>query len=379
MINKKVLRTAACAVLLLLPLFAHAQMFISGLINAGTSVINNATTKLFTPDPSNIKGVDKEEKRRELEASIAHLPPDQQANARAQFERMLTASDNATEMQRQQAQAVKDRPLVDVGAIAGNVAGAAIQDKVFWTQSKAAVSMSKSGVDNNAILNSVYGVNTAPAASSVMPTATPPITGLPPAVPVNVATNPLANTAVGGFIGGFVSKLSSAVGASPEFTPAEIVGVSVKDGTREQVNAALAERGILATLAAGMRDTVIQLDKPSLPTAPSRVKIGFEPSSQKLAFYMYEYDQGGPATFKNLSEIMLKAYGQPTGQGEEKGMLTYTWKTGETEAFTLLQAGTGVAISYVNDARMTELAELAQAVRQPEEKPTLKSKKRARR
>ena len=316
------------AVLLALPLLANAQYI--GLITSGAGILNNATMKIFTPNPEDVKGVDRAQKEREFEGKIANLPPEQQAYAREQFRKVMGLADFATDMERQQAQAIKDKPIINGGEIVANM----LNEQMMWGSVGMASTMNRAGVDNMTIIN-VMNDGAAPS-----PIGSP-----------------------GSKIHGGMLQVMGTTASPNSFSPLQIAGFSVKDATCTQVKRMLAERGLTALAAGrGMDRIAILLDKPNLPSSPSRVKLGFDPESQKVALVSYEYDAAGRSKVIEISQSLEEQYGKPTSRSTQGGTRKFDWQLGGGETISMQLERGGMVVTFANEPRARQMNEAWQVI-----------------
>jgi hypothetical protein len=338
---------------------AHAQGIMGGIFSALPTVINGVTNKVMGKDPASIKGVDRDEMERNFEAQTRNMTPEQKAAMRVRFEQAIGAANGSIGLQRAAAKQAQEAPLFDTGAVLGSFIGGVAQSQIMWGQVGAASGMSRAGLSNGAI-GSVLGTATMPDGGSVSAAGS----GAPSSV-----NNPIGNA-----VGGLFNRIVGGDKSDGGYNPSTFLDVDVREGTKDQIDAALTKRGILATGAEPeIANIALLLVNPKVDSHPAKVKIGFDPTTNKIALLSREYEQDGEKRFEQISKEMLNAYGQPTSQTSDNGVLKYEWKIGEGEGYVLSRVNQAVAIAYQNGPRYKLMAD---AWNQATQKSSTRSTKR---
>jgi hypothetical protein len=333
--NKALLGFSTVALLSITnPASAQLGGLTGGLFNALPSVLNGITNKVMGQDPASIKGVDRAEAERNFEAQTRGMSPEQKAAMRIQYERALGMAEGAANVHRAAAQQAQDAPILDPGAIVGSFVGGVAQNQLMWGQVRAAGALNSVGMNNAAVASTLGGAS-----------------------PAALGSSPVA-AGFGGIAGNLFNRIAEKISAPEPFTPSAFLGVDVRQGTHDDIDAALTAKGILATGAEPrLANIALLLSNPKVSSNPTTVKIGFDPASRKIALLSHEYEHGGAAKFEEASKILLSAYGQPTSQSSADGVSKFEWKIAEGEGYVLSRADQAVSIAYQNGPRYKLMTE----------------------
>ena len=273
---------------------SHAQLT-GALFGAGTTLFGNAYNKVFGDDPNSFKPTSDADIDRAVENHCGDMSPEQKAQCRAAFERMRPANDRLIQMNRENAQAAKDRGIMD-GVVEGAVQGVvAVEGSVL--QAQGAAKLHKAGVVSNSdIMNGVQS-NSGNVNVVALP---PPLKLAPVAVPeAQVVLN---------------------------FT--NFLGLELKNATHAQVQEVLAKNGMV------LKPDVIEqtIESPNIYTNPTRLKIAFAADAQNITKLIYEYDK---PTVKQIRALIVSINGNKqltlVSRSQSGGIFRGVWKTADEE------------------------------------------------
>ena len=244
---------------------ASAQ--VGAISGALLKIADSVGAKLFGERPEDIKDTTDEEIERAVQRHGKDLPEDQKAVMRQQFYEMRTHMNRVNVARREQARQAQQRPLLDVGEVAGAAVQGEVQNRLAIGQAQAATAANRAGVPNRDLARMLGeqggGTNV--------------VGGSPFVAPVAVRTE---NT----------------IPRSEAIDLIRVFGVPAISATKAQVKEAMDKAGV--KVSGGTPDEWV-VERPPLATSPLRMHLSFDPTSQKLVRVVYEY--GWPRTVGEMA------------------------------------------------------------------------------